>query len=72
MENEQVIMTKRGNFGFIRVTLPMPVKETMVTWCKQSGLSKAEFFRVSLMMGTIQLADQINAKESSEGYMENG
>ncbi|MBA4375690.1 MAG: hypothetical protein C0401_05900 [Anaerolinea sp.] len=69
---EQVITTKRGNFGFVRVTIPMSVKDTMLNWCKQSGMSKAEFFRVSLMMGAIQLADQMKAKDSHEGYTKNG
>jgi len=68
MEHEKVITTKRGNFGFIRVTIPMKVKDSMLNWCKQSGLSNAEFFRVSLMLGVMLLADQINAKNPLEGY----
>jgi len=72
MENEEVVTTKRGNFGFVRVTVPMAIKETMLNWCKKSGMSKAEFFRISLMMGVIQLADQVKAKESNKGYFENG
>ena len=72
METEQVITTKRGNFGFVRVTIPMNVKETMLNWCVKSGMGKAEFFRVALMMGAIQLADQVKAKEPNKGYLENG
>lgn len=72
MENEQVITTKRGNFGFVRVTIPMTIKDTMLNWCRKSGMSKAEFFRISLMMGVIQLADQVKAKEPNKGYLENG
>ena len=72
MENEQQITTKRGNFGFVRVTIPMTIKDTMLNWCKQSGMTKAEFFRISLMMGVIQLADQVKAKEPNKGYLENG
>jgi hypothetical protein len=68
---EQVIETKRGNFGFVRVTIPLRVKDTMLNWCRQSGMSKAEFFRVSLMMGVIQLAEQVKAKDPEEGYLEN-
>jgi uncharacterized membrane protein affecting hemolysin expression len=68
---EQVITTKKTSFGFVRVTLPMTVKETMLSWCKNSGMGKAEFFRVSLMMGVIQLAEQVKAKGSGEGYQEN-
>lgn len=69
---EKEIITKRGRFGRIQVTIPMDTKYKMLEWHKKSSLGKAEFFRVALMMGAIQLADQINAKETSEGYMENG
>jgi hypothetical protein len=62
---EEVITTKKGNFGRIQVTIPMVAKETMMTWCKKSGMGKAEFFRVALMMGVIDLANQVNAKELS-------
>lgn len=72
MENEQVVTTKKGNFGFVRVTIPMSVKNTMLNWCERSGMGKAEFFRVSLMLGVIQLADQIKAKEPNIGYSVNG
>ena len=66
MENE--IITKRGRFGRIQVTIPMDTKYKMLDWYKKSGLGKAEFFRVALMMGTAQLADQINAKPIDEGF----
>jgi len=61
MENEQVVTTKRGNFGFVRVTIPISVKETMLIWCKRSGMGKAEFFRVGLLIGIKQLAESVNA-----------
>ena len=70
MENE--IITKRGRFGRIQVTIPMDTKYKMMEWHQKSGLGRAEFFRVSLMMGVIQLSDQIRAKKSQEGYQENG
>ena len=66
MENE--IITKRGRFGRIQVTIPMDTKNKMLDWYKKSGLGKAEFFRVALMMGTVQLADQVKAKSTNEGY----
>jgi uncharacterized membrane protein affecting hemolysin expression len=69
--DEQIITTKNGRFGFVRVTIPMKVKESMLIWCRQSGLGKSEFFRVSLMLGVILLADQINAKKPLEGFSEN-
>ena len=70
MEEEKVITTKRGKFGFVRVAIPITVKDTILNWCRQSGMRKAEYFRVSLMMGVIQLADQVNAKEPNMGYLE--
>ena len=70
--NEKVITTKTGTYGFVRVTIPMTIKDTMLKWCKQSGMRKTEFFRVSLMMGVIQLSDQVKAKKGEEGYQENG
>ncbi len=68
---EEVVVTKRGSFGFIRVTVPMHVKETMLDWCKKSSMKKSEFFRVALMMGVVQLADQVKAKSQDEGFMTN-
>ena len=68
---EQTIETTKETFGCIRVTIPMRVKESMLDWCRQSGLGKAEFFRVSLMLGVMLLADQINAKNPLEGYKKN-
>ncbi len=65
---EQTISTKRGTFGFVRVTIPMTVKDTMMNWCKRSGMGKAEFFRIGLMIGIKQLAESVNAKNSSESY----
>jgi hypothetical protein len=66
---EEIITTKRGTFGHVRVTVPMTVKETMMAWCKRSGMGRAEFFRVSLMIGMNQLAESINAKNPGEGYL---
>ena len=68
---EKEIITKRGRFGRIQVTIPMDTKYKMLEWYKKSGLGKAEFFRVSLMMGVVQLSNHVNAKQSQEGYKEN-
>ena len=65
---EEVITTKRGSFGFIRVTVPMHVKETMFDWCTRSSMKKSEFFRVALMIGVKQLSESINAKNPNESY----
>jgi hypothetical protein len=65
---EEIVTTKRGSFGFIRVTIPMNVKDTMLLWHQKSGMRRAEFFRVSLMIGANHLAESINAKDKGEGY----
>ena len=65
---EKVIITKRGTFGRVQVTLPVTVKESMLAWQKQSGIGKAEFLRVALMIGAAQLANDVQAKKPDEGY----
>ena len=69
--SEQVIVTKRGTFGKVQVTVPMTVKETMMAWCKKSGMGKAEFYRVSLMLGVNTLAGLVNARKPDEDYFNN-
>jgi hypothetical protein len=66
--NEETIITKRIPYGRVQVTLPMPVKTSMLVWVRKSGMGKAEFLRVALMMGARQLAEGLNAKEPGEGY----
>lgn len=66
MENE--IITKRGRFGRIQVTIPMDTKYKMLDWHKKSGLGKAEFFRVALMIGVSNLAESVKAKNKDENY----
>ena len=41
----------------------MPAKSSMLSWAKKSGMKKAEFLRVALMIGATQLANEI-AKEN--------
>ena len=65
---DQISVTKRIVYGRVQVTLPMPVKESMLIWVKKSGMGKAEFLRVALMMGASQLAESVQAKKSGEGY----
>ena len=71
IKSEQVITTKRVNYGRVQVTLPMPVKQSMMEWQKNSGMGKAEFLRVALMMGAAKLADNVLAKKPNEGYYTN-
>ena len=66
--SEEVIVTKRGAYGRVQVTLPMPVKLSMMDWQKKSGMGKAEFLRVALMIGAAMLADNVKAKKPNEGY----
>jgi hypothetical protein len=66
--SEQIIITKSGNYGRLQVTLPMQVKQSMLDWQKKSGMGKAEFLRVALMIGAAQLANDVQAKTMDEGY----
>jgi len=68
--SDQIITTKRGVYGRVQVTLPMPVKSSIVAWINKSGMGKAEFLRVALMIGASKLAEQVNAKKIDEGYQE--
>jgi len=65
---EKEIFTKRGRFGRIQVTIPMDTKYKMLDWHKKSGLGKAEFFRVALMIGVSCLAERVNAKSPDDNY----
>jgi hypothetical protein len=67
--SDQEIITKRGSFGRVQVTLPMPVKDSVMKWIKKSGMGKAEFLRVALMIGAKQLAESIQAKKPDEGFL---
>ncbi len=55
---DKIIVTKRGTYERVQVTLPLPVKMSMMSWMRNSGMGKAEFFLVALMMGVARLADQ--------------
>ncbi len=48
---EKPIITKGGTFGRVQITLPMAVKESMLSWQKLSGMCKAEFLSAALMVG---------------------
>jgi len=68
--SEQIITTKRGIYGRVNVTLPLSAKTSMITWAKKSGMKKAQFLRTALMMGALQLANNLMAKDPKEGYFE--
>jgi len=47
---------KRGRWAAKYVMLRRPHYEAMLWWAKQSGMSKASFFRVALMRGALEIA----------------
>ena len=68
--SELVIKTKTGIYGRVNITLPLPVKLSMLSWQKKSGMNKAQFFRTALMMGALQLANDLHAKDPDTGYFD--
>ena len=70
--SEQIIKTKTGSYGRVNIVLPMPIKDQMLNWMNQSGMKKAQFFRTALMIGTVQLAQQLGIKEQTVNHIESG
>lgn len=66
--SDQIIKTKTGSYGRVNVVLPMPIKDQMLNWMVQSGMKKAQFFRTALMIGTVQLAQQLGIKVLGVNY----
>ena len=70
---EIIIKTKRGVYGRVNVTLPLTIKTTMLAWQKKSGMKKAEFLRMALTTGFLELSKGIISskaelqEESDEG-----
>ena len=64
--NEKIITTKRGIYGRVNVTLPLPMKTSMLAWAKRSHMKKAEFLRLALTTGFLELSKGISeiAEES--------
>ena len=56
---ELIIKTKRGVYGRVNVTLPLTIKTTMLALQKKSGMKKAEFFRLALTTGFLELSKGI-------------
>ena len=67
---EQIIKTRTGVYGRVNVTLPYPAKVSMLSWVKKAGMSKAQFFRTALMIGALQLANNLQAKDPETGYFD--
>ena len=60
---DKVIATKRGIYGRVNITLPLPVKNSMIDIQKKSGMKKAEFLRMALITGFMALS---KAMESTD------
>jgi hypothetical protein len=66
--DEKIIKASSGNYGRIYIVVPISVKESMMAWMKKSGFKKAHFFRTALMIGTIQLAQQLGIRGESDNH----
>jgi hypothetical protein len=55
--------TKRGVYGRVNVTLPLGIKTTMLAWAKKSGMKKAEFLRLALTTGFLELSKSITTED---------
>ena len=69
---EQVITTKNGRFGKFQVTLPLPVKHSIQAQIDQSGLRRSEYLRMSLVLGSSQLAQGFSTLKESQIESEPG
>jgi len=58
--DEQIIKTKNGRFGKFQVTLPLAVKHSILDNIAQSGLRPSEYLRMSLILGSSQLAQGVS------------
>jgi hypothetical protein len=66
--SDEIITTKSGVYGRVNVVLPMLVKEQMLSWMQKSSMKKAQFFRTALMIGTVQLAQQLGIKDKTDDH----
>ena len=66
--DEKIIKANTGNYGRINVVVPISAKESMMSWMKKSGFKKAQFFRTALMIGSVQLAQQLGIMEESDSH----
>ena len=64
---ERIITTRRGVYGRVNVTLPLPLKTTMLSWAKRSGMKKSEFLRMALTTGFLTLSKGIEDASGATG-----
>jgi hypothetical protein len=58
---DNIIVTRRGVYGRLNVTLPLGLKTSMLAWAKRSGMKKSEFLRMALTTGFLTLSGGIEA-----------
>lgn len=58
---EKIIFTHKGVYGRVNVTMPLPMKTTMLAWAKGAGMKKAEFLRLALTTGFLVLSKGISS-----------
>ena len=66
--SEEIINAKSGKYGRVNIVVPLAIKQSMLSWLDKSGLKKSQFFRTALMIGTVQLAEQLGIKEKSDSH----
>ncbi len=66
--SEEVIKARSGKYGRVNIVVPWAVKQSMLSWLEKSGLKKSEFFKTALMMGTVQLSEQLGIKDKSNSH----
>ncbi len=68
--SEKIITTRRGIYGQVNITLPLPLKVAMLDWQKTSGLKKAEFLRMALTTGFLALSQGIATEQAKDHEVE--
>jgi len=66
--SEEVIKARTGNYSRVNIVVPVNAKKSMVSWIKKSGIKKAQFYRTALLIGSVQLAQQLGIKEKSDSH----
>jgi hypothetical protein len=65
---EEIIKRKTGTYGRVNIVLPISAKQSMLCWMSKSGLKKAQFFRTALLIGSVQLAENLGIKEETDSH----
>ena len=64
--DEKIITTRNGKFGKFQVTLPLAVKHSILDHIANSGLRSSEYLRMSLILGSSQLAQGVSNLQLSQ------